>query len=104
MKKRLIVGLIGCTLALSLVGCGEGTVTTVNVENSNELNNTILGGDAFIKISGELYYDSTTRIVWLKNYSNGYGCSYIPYPAPNGLPYRYNPETNTFEEINCISK
>jgi hypothetical protein len=22
-----------------------------------------------------------------------------PYYAPNGLPYRYNPETNTFEEI-----
>ena len=23
-----------------------------------------------------------------------------PYYAPNGFPYRYNPETNTFEEIN----
>lgn len=22
-----------------------------------------------------------------------------PYYAPNGKPYRYNPETNTFEEI-----
>ena len=99
MKKKILVGLIGYMLASSLVGCGEDTIVTVNVENSGELSSTTLGKDAFIKISDDLYYDSATRIVWLENYSNGYGCSYVPYPAPNGLPYRYNPETNTFEEI-----
>ena len=31
--------------------------------------------------------------------SNSYGSSYTPYYAPNGLPFKYNPETNTFEEI-----
>ena len=33
--------------------------------------------------------------------SSGCYCATAPTPyyAPNGLPYRYNPESNTFEEI-----
>lgn len=100
MSKKLMICLISCILIFSLVGCGEDTVVAVNVEDSNELNNTILGTNAFVQISDDLYYDSATRIVWLKIYENGYGYSYVPYPATNGLPYRYNPETNTLEEIN----
>ena len=50
-------------------------------------------------IGGELYYDSATRITYRRN-GNAYGSVFIPYFAPNGLPYKYTPETNTFEEIN----
>ncbi len=33
-------------------------------------------------------------------YSEAYAATTpSPYYAPNGLPYKYNPETNTFEEI-----
>ena len=99
MKRNLLILLTTLLLSCSLSGCESKTVVAVNVENKESIHNTTFGKDAFIKISDDLYYDSTTRIVWLKNYSNGYGCSYVPYPAPNGLPYRYNPKTNTFEEI-----
>ena len=98
MKKKLLICLIGCILLFSLVGCGEETTLSVNVENKTELNSDMLGEDALVYIGSELYYDSATRIVYMKH-QNSYGSSYSAYYAPNGLPYRYNPETNTFEEI-----
>lgn len=99
MKKKLLVGLIGCMLTFSLVGCGETTTISVNVENSEELSSTTLGKDNLISIGNNLYYDSTTRIVYLKNNTYCGLCVFTAYYAPNGLPYKYNPETNTFEEI-----
>lgn len=100
MKKRLLVGLIGCMLAFSLFGCGETNVN-VNVENNKELAGTTLGKDALISIGDRLWYDSTTRIVYWWNGNMDAACATTPtaYYAPNGLPYRYNPKTNTFEEI-----
>lgn len=99
MKKRLLVGLIGCMLAFSLVGCGETTTISVNVENSEELSSPTLGKDNLISIGNNLYYDSATRIVYLKNSTYSGWCVFTAYYAPNGLPYKYNPETSTFEEI-----
>lgn len=81
-----LVLLIGC----SLVGCG-GTVQ-VNVNNSEELSSNEL--THFLKISNILSYDEATRIVYIMSTYN-----ITPYYAPNGLPYRYNPETNTLEQI-----
>lgn len=101
MKKRLLVGLIGCIVTFSLVGCDETTIN-VNVENSSELSGTTLGIDSLIEIGNDLYYDSTTRIVYWWNGLLGlsnWATTPTAYYAPNGLPYRYNPETNTFEEI-----
>lgn len=102
MKKLLSI-ILCCLIILSLVGCG-GTktgVVAVNVENSEDLSGPIFGRDALIEIGDNLYYDSSTRIVYWWNGSLGsnYATSPSPYYAPNGLPYRYNPETNTFEEI-----
>ena len=98
MKKKFLVCLIGCVLAFSLVGCGETTTLNVNVENKEELNDKTLGKSNLLEIGNNLYYDSATRIVYMKC-SNSYGSLYSAYYAPNGLPYRYNPEINTFEEI-----
>lgn len=102
MKRKLLISLIGCMLTFSLVGCGETTTLNVNVENSDNLNNSILGKQSFIEIGAGLVYDSATRIVYMANGFDGTyeSKTYCPYYAPNGLPYRYNPETNTFEEIN----
>lgn len=103
MKKKLLVILFSCMCILSFSGCTTTTPINVNVENSNELNNTKIGISSLIKICDGLLYDSTTRIVYWWNgsllYSNNFS---VPsaYYAPNGFPYRYNPETNTFEEIN----
>lgn len=90
MKKKLLVGLIGCMLAFSLVGCGESV--SVNVENNESLSSTNFA--EFTLIGDGLYYDNATRIVYLDGYN-----IFTPYYAPNGLPYRYNPETSTFDEI-----
>ena len=56
--------------------------------------------DAFKKIEDQLYYDINTKIVYF--YNGPYAVRHYlptPYYASNGLPYKYNPETNTLEEI-----
>lgn len=104
MRRRVFTILLGYMLIFLLVGCSETETKTlnVNVENSNSLNSNRLGKQSFIEIGSELYYDSSTRIVYMLNETyNGHDV-YTPYYAPNGFPYRYNPETNTFEEIKFV--
>lgn len=102
-KIRLASLSILITLLLFCSGCGSSipTVVNVNVEHNEELNNTVLGKDAFVSIGNGLCYDSITKIVYIEFDQYGYKIEnvFVPYYAPNGLPYRYNPETNTFEEI-----
>ena len=102
MKRNLLILLTALLLSCSVVGCGSETVVSVNVENEEELHNTKFGKDVLNAIGNGLWYDSTTGIVYWWS-----GClewtddstTPSPYYAPNGLPYKYNPETNTFEEI-----
>ena len=97
MKKKVVIGL----LALSALMCGCGAEDVyVNVENQNTLNNNVLGYNALEKIGNGLYYDKSTRIVYLYYDFIEESCV-SAYYAPNGLPYKYNPETNTLEEISC---
>lgn len=102
MKKLKII--LAATLLSSILfitGCSESTVN-VNVENSESLNGQTFGKSALIEIGNGLYYDSTTRIVYWWNgfYSIANSATTpSPYYAPNGLPYKYNSKTNTFEEI-----
>ena len=102
MKRNLMILLTGLLLSCSVVGCGSETVV-VNVENNEEIHNTTFGEYSLIKIGNGLWYDSTTRIVYWWNGALSYAVDFSttpsPYYAPNGLPYKYNPETNTFEEI-----
>lgn len=101
MKKLLTITL-AFLLAFSLLGCSdEEKVVVVNVEDSESLDGQVFGEDAMIKIGSGLCYDSTTRIVYWWNgvFRQNHATSPSPYYAPNGLPYLYNPETNTFEEI-----
>ena len=95
MNKKLFAIVSICVILLFLVGCTSEPIQ-VNVSNSKELYSDTIG--TFIKINEDIRYDSATRIVYIYN-ANGYGSSYTPYYAPNGLPYKYNPETNTLEEI-----
>lgn len=102
MKRKILIGILSLCLTVSMVGCSDETIN-VNVENSTDLSGTVIGTDALIEIGSNLWYDSTTRIVYWWNGRINWGnyCSTTPSPyyAPNGLPYRYNPEANTFEEI-----
>lgn len=100
MKRKLLILTATLLLSCSVIGCEEEKVV-VNVENKEDLSSNHFG--ELIKISYNLYYDSMTRIVyWWNGYmKNSYSSSISPSPyyAPNGLPYRYNVETNTFEMI-----
>lgn len=102
MKRNLLILLTALLLSCSVVGCGSETVVSVNVENDEELHNTKFGKDSLVEIGNGLWYDSTTRIVyWWNGWLTGNKWDTTPtaYYAPNGLPYKYNPETNTFKEI-----
>lgn len=100
MKRKLLI-LLTATVLCSFIGCGQDTVQ-VKVENKENLSGTTLGKDSLIYIGNKLYYDTSTRIVYWWNgwlTSNEWATTPSPYYAPNGLPYKYNPETNTLEEI-----
>lgn len=98
MNKKFLLATL--SMLVLLTGC-ESEPITINVDNQSELSGTIIGGGALIAIKPDLYYDSTTRIVywWNGSMHNRYATTPTPYYAPNGLPYRYNPDTNTLEEI-----
>ena len=98
MKNKLMATLLSCALTLPLFGCGTVEPVQVNVSNSTSISSHQFG--TFVSIGSNLVYDPATRIVYRQNYTHGSRYVYIPYYAPNGLPYRYDPETNTFEEIN----
>lgn len=95
IKKKLLIIVLSFVIAFSLIGCKAETVQ-VNVSNNENLHSSQFKN--FVEIADDLYYDSATRIIYFKCYT-GYGYAFVPYYAPNGLPYRYNAETNTFEEI-----
>lgn len=97
MQRKLLAIVLSCIIILSLIGCSAGEPVQVNVSNNKNLSSQQLG--TFISIGNNLVYDAATRIVYIRNYTYAGSCVYTPYYAPNGLPYRYNTETNTFEEI-----
>lgn len=101
--KQIMAAFICAITVLTLTGCEENKSVNVNVENDSSISGKTFGKSALIEIGDYLWYDTTTQIVY---WWNGYldRCHYStttpsPYYAPNGLPYRYNPETNMFEEI-----
>lgn len=96
MKRMLIIAAILLFYSVSLIGCN---ITKLNVNMEGEVTNRT---DGLVYICNDpipLSYDTMTRIVYIKNSTSYAYYVYTPYYAPNGLPYRYNPETNTFEEI-----
>lgn len=97
MIKRLILLTVTCILTITMIGCGAVEPVKVNVSNDQSISSDTLG--TLVEIGGLLWYDPATRIVYRIN-DHAYGVTYVPYYAPNGMPYRYDPETNTFEEIN----
>lgn len=94
MRNKIIVLILTVVLVFCLTGCGVDTGSKDYSKNtSGRLQSTGMQ---------DLYYDTNTKIVYiLFNEWAGYqGYGYMsPYYAPNGMPYVYNVETNSLEEI-----
>lgn len=105
MKHRKSILIALAAGALLLTGCENDCKKSepvhVNVSEGSELSSNTFGVGNLIEIGNYLYYDSATRIVyfWNGHVQLDYSTTPTPYYAPNGNPYRYNPETNTFEQI-----
>lgn len=100
--KRIIVAFVCVIATLTLTACSDSKPVNVNVESDNSISGKVFGKSALIEIGDCLWYDASTWIVyWWNGYLIGASADTTPSPyyAPNGLPYRYNPKTNTFEEI-----
>lgn len=102
IKKLIIASIVCVTTMLSMTGCSSW----INI--SSEPYDEELGlyvdfkSLEFVSIGENLYYDKNTNIVYIWNGVLN-ACDYstvpCPYYAPNGLPYKYNPETKSLEEI-----
>lgn len=94
MRNKIIALILTVFLVFCLVGCGAYTGSKSYVTNTGcRLQPTTMQ---------DLYYDTNTKIVYiLFNECAGYsGYGYMsPYYAPNGIPYVYNVQTNSLEEI-----
>lgn len=118
MKKTLLMLLIGCML-LSMTACGHDTesnmvVTATEVETTEKSGigsteaNALQGirnlkqipVTTFPQPLTYLWYDTVTQNVYIWNGDIDGRSATVPSPyyAPNGHPYKYNPETNTLEE------
>ena len=95
MRNKSIALMITVVIVLFLSGC-SGTF-----EGSKDYTKRT-GGKLQPTMMQDLYYDTNTKIVYiLFNEGAGFsGYGYMsPYYAPNGMPYVYNEETNSLEEI-----
>lgn len=102
MRNKIIALILTVVLVLCLSGC-SGTF--------EECSGTFEGSKDYTKRTGgrleptmmqDLYYDTNTKIVYIlfNEYSGYSGYGYMsPYYAPNGMPYVYNVQTNSLEEI-----
>lgn len=106
MKKRFVILMVCLGIAaLCMSGCSEETdrSSPVSVGQNEHAGGEKLniGIDTLKEIGDGLYYDVNTNIVyWWNGIFFGYpSTTPTPYYASNGLPYKYNPETNVLEEI-----
>ena len=96
MRNKIITLILTVFLVFCLAGCCSGTF-----EGSKDYTKRT-GGKLQPTMMQDLYYDTNTKIVYiLFNEFTGFsGYGYMsPYYAPNGMPYVYNVETNSIEEI-----
>lgn len=105
MKKKILITLLLTFSTFTFTGCiSRNNSANINISSEKESGTKQVGLGQFKCIDNScLYYDINTNIVY---FWNGFMGSFndcntapSPYYAPNGLPYKYNPSTNTLEEI-----
>lgn len=96
MRNKIIALILTVFLVFCLAGCCSATSAgskDYTIRTNGKLQPTMMQ---------DLYYDTNTKIVYiLFNECEGYsGYGYMsPYYAPNGMPYVYNVQANSLEEI-----
>ena len=93
MRNKIIALMLTVVLIFFLAGCTSAGSKDYTTRTNSRLQPTMMQ---------DLYYDTNTKIVYiLFNECAGYsGYGYMsPYYAPNGLPYVYNIQNNSLEEI-----
>lgn len=103
MKKKILITPLLIFYALTSTGCVNDSAN-ININSEKESGIKQVGLEQLKCIDSRyLYYDTITNIVYFWNGVTGgfANCATTPSPyyAPNGLPYKYNPSTNTLEEI-----
>lgn len=104
MKRNILILLMVVAFLPFVSGCKREVVTVNMGTEDNETVSKEVGTDALILIGGDLYYDPMTKIVyfWNGHDDTNWATMPSPYYAPNGLPYKYDVETNGFEEIKVV--
>lgn len=95
MRNKIIALILTVFLVFCLAGC---KATCVGFKNYTTRTN----GRLQPTMMQDLYYDTNTKIVYIlfNEYTGNSGYGYMsPYYAPNGMPYVYNVQTNSLEEI-----
>ena len=95
MRNKIIVLILTVVLVFCLAGC-SGT------DAGSKDYTTRTNGRLQPTIMQDLYYDTNTKIVYIlfNEYAGYSGYGYMsPYYASNGMPYVYNLQTNSIEEI-----
>lgn len=95
MRNKIIVLILTVFIVFCLAGCSS--TFTGSKEYTKRTN-----GKLQPTMMQDLYYDTNTKIVYIlfNECAGNFGYGYMsPYYAPNGMPYVYNVQTNSLEEI-----
>lgn len=89
----VIFGIIGLAVLCPIPAAAIKTVAKEMDSTNNEftVDQVTTSRDGFIQIKENLYYDPATCIVYLRQKTYGLNYAFVPYPSPNGLPFRYDP-------------
>lgn len=86
-----------------LPACAKEQAGTIVPTEVPDISETVrIGGLELVGLNPPYYYDKSTKIVFLWNgecHGKNNDTIPVPYPAPNGLPFKYNETTNQMEEI-----
>lgn len=89
----MIFGIIGLTVLCPIPATAVKTIAKEMDSTNNEftIDQVVTSRDDFVQIKENLYYDQATCITYLRQKTYGFNCTYVPYPSPNGLPFKYDP-------------
>ena len=99
-KGIILLATIGA-IFISITSCGSSIWTSIKTDGKSV--SKPAGVSRLQSLGSGLYYDQTTGIVYFWNGTFSVGSSSsttpTPYYSENGKLYRYDPASNTMEEI-----